>query len=98
MEIEFRNDCLDRLEVDATYTMGLPLAVVRSYRRRLQAIWAATDERDLRAVKGNHFERLKGDRSHQHSIRLNDQWRLIIEIKPASPKNSIIVVAVEDYH
>jgi proteic killer suppression protein len=98
METEFRNEDLDRLETDADYTAGYAKEIVKAYRKRLQAIRAAIDERDLRAVKGNHFEKLQGSRAHQHSLRLNDKWRLIVEIKSGSPKNTIVVVGIEDYH
>jgi proteic killer suppression protein len=72
--------------------------MVKAYRKRLQVIRAALDERDLYAIKGNRFEKLKGGRAHQHSLRLNDQMRLIVEIKKSTPKNIIVIVAVEDYH
>ena len=98
MEIEFSSEDLDRLEIDPKYTGGFPVEVVKAYRKRIQTIRAATDERDLFVVRGNRFEKLKGAREHQHSLRLNDQWRLIVQIKPSSPKNIIIVDAVEDYH
>ncbi|HEX7618405.1 MAG TPA: type II toxin-antitoxin system RelE/ParE family toxin [Verrucomicrobiae bacterium] len=99
MDIEFRDERLDCLETDAEFTAGYAKdAVVKAYRKRMQAIRAANDERDLYAVRGNRFEKLKGERSHQYSLRLNDQWRLIIEIKPGSPKNTIVVVGIEDYH
>jgi proteic killer suppression protein len=98
MEIEYRNQDLDRLETDKDFTAGFSRDIVRAFRKRIQAIRAATDERDLYAVRGNNFEKLKGNRSHQHSMRLNDQWRLIIEIKQASPKNIIIVIDIADYH
>jgi proteic killer suppression protein len=58
----------------------------------------AVDERDLREVKANHFEKLKGAREHQHSMRLNDQWRLIVEIEGKGPNKKLIVVGIEDYH
>jgi toxin HigB-1 len=98
MEIEFKSDDLDRLETDPEFTGGFHQDVVKAYRKRIQVIRAATDERDLYAIRGNRFEKLKGAREHQHSLRLNDQWRLIVQIKPSSPKNIIIVDAVEDYH
>lgn len=98
MEIEFQDGNLDRLETDAEFNAGYAKEIVKAYRKRMQAIRAANDERDLYAVKGNHFEKLKGARSHQHSLRINDKWRLIVEIKPATPKNIIIVTAIEDYH
>jgi proteic killer suppression protein len=98
MEIEFHDKDLDRLETDVKYDAGYAREIVKTYRKRIQAIRAANDERDLRAVKGNHFEKLKGARSHQHSMRINDQMRLIVEIKQSTPKNIIIVMSVEDYH
>jgi toxin HigB-1 len=40
---------------------------------RLNRIKAAVDQRDLSALKGNRFEKLKGDRAGTYSIRINDQ-------------------------
>jgi proteic killer suppression protein len=98
MEIEFHDADLDRLETDAGYDAGYAREIVRAYRKRIQAIRAANDERDLRAVKGNHFEKLQGGRSHQYSLRINDQWRLVVEIRQSRPKNTIVVMSIEDYH
>src|SRR3954466_3629326 len=98
MEIDYRNSDLDRLETDINFTAGFGRDLVRAFRKRIQAIRAALDERDLYAVRGNNFEKLKGDRSHQYSMRLNDQWRLILEIRKSAPKNIVIVIDIEDYH
>ena len=98
MQIEFRNEDLDRLETDSRFTAGFGPDVVKAFRRRIQAVRAANDERDLSAVRGNNFERLKGNRSHQYSMRLNDQWRLILEIKKSTPKNIVVLIDIEDYH
>lgn len=98
MQIQFKNPDLDRLETDVEFTAGFSRDIIRAFRKRIQAIRAAVDERDLYAVRGNNFEKLKGDRSHQYSMRLNDQWRLIMEIKHSSPKNIIVVIDIEDYH
>src|SRR4051812_30108695 len=98
MEIEYKNPDLDRLETDIGFTAGVSQEIVRAFRKRIQAIRAALDERDLYAIRGNRYEKLKGNRSHQHSMRLNDQWRLIIEIKQATPKNIVVVIDIEDYH
>src|SRR4051812_25833138 len=98
MEIQFRNSDLDRLEIDTHFDAGFGRDVVKAFRKRIQAIRAAVDERDLYAVRGNNFEKLKGERSHQYSMRLNDQWRLILEIRKATPKNIIVVIDIEDYH
>ncbi|MFB3815548.1 MAG: type II toxin-antitoxin system RelE/ParE family toxin [Terriglobales bacterium] len=86
MEVRFRDASLDRLETDAKYDGGHSQGVVKAYRKRLQQIRAAKDERDFYALKSLHFEKLKGSRSHQHSMRLNDQWRLVIELEQQGPK------------
>jgi toxin HigB-1 len=98
MEVHFRDKKLDRLEADSKFDADLAQAVVTAYRRRLQIIRAAPDERVFYALKSLHFEKLQGKRSHQHSMRLNDQWRLIVEFEGAAPNKTVVVVGVEDYH
>jgi proteic killer suppression protein len=98
VQIEFRNSYLDRLEIEPRFTGDFGTDVVKAFRKRIQAIRAAFDERDLRAVRGNNFEKLKGNRAHQYSMRLNDQYRLILEIKRSTPKNIVVVIDIEDYH
>ncbi len=98
MELEYARDDLDRLETDPNFLMGLPPAVVRAYRKRVQYIRAALDERDLRSWKSLHMEKLKGARQHQFSLRLNEQFRLIFEIVGEGPNKRLLIVGVEDYH
>lgn len=98
MEVEFREGSYDRLEVDGKFTGGFPASVVSAYRKRLQQIRAAADERDFYPLRSLRFEKLKGNRSHQHSMRLNDQWRLIIELHGKGSDKVIFVVGIEDYH
>ena len=45
-------------------------------RKRLRWLEAATSLTDLGATRGNRLEALKGDRAGQHSIRINDRWRI----------------------
>lgn len=98
MEVEFKNDDLDRLEQDPEFTAGFDRAIVKAYRKVMQLIRAARDERDLHQMRGARFKKLQGRRSHQHSLRLNDQMRLIVEIKPSTPKNIIVIISIEDPH
>lgn len=98
MDVEFDDDDLDRLEVEARFTAGHSQDVVRAYRRRMQQIRGFSDERDLYALKSLHFEKLKGSREGQHSIRLNLQWRLILEIRGNHPCKVIGIVEIADYH
>jgi len=55
---------------------GLPDDVVKRLRRKLAQLDAAVTLEDLRVPPSNHLESLVGDRSDQHSIRVNKQWRL----------------------
>lgn len=98
MDVEFANSDLDRLEVDPRFTMGFAQNVVRGYRKAMQAIRAASDERDLYALKRLRFEKLQGRRGHQHSVRLNDQWRLILELQASKQNKKVWIISVEDYH
>lgn len=71
--------------------------VIKAYRKKLQLIVAARDERDLYALRGLRLERLKGDRAGQSSIRLNDQFRLILTFKTEGDRVAVILEIV-DYH
>jgi len=98
MEVRFKDDSLDRLETDESYDGGLSQALVKAFRKRMQFIRSAHDERDFYAMKSLHFEKLKGKRAHQHSMRLNDQFRLILEFEGSKTEKTVVVVTIEDYH
>lgn len=98
MEVEFDDPDLDHLETDPRFTLGMAPGIVRGFRKAMQAIRAAHDERDLYASRGLGFEKLKGKRAHQHSLRLNKQWRLIVELKDWQKSKKVRVIGIEDYH
>lgn len=98
MEVQFADDCLDRLEIDEREDCGLAQNLVKAFRMRIQGIRGAPDERTFYQMRSWRFEKLKGKRSHQHSIRLNDQYRLIVELQGNAPSKTVIIVGVEDYH
>ena len=64
----------------------------------MQQIRAAADERDFYAIRSLHFEKLSGRRQDQYSMRLNDQYRLILEIAGGAADKVIVIVGIEDYH
>lgn len=98
MEVDFSDDDYDRLETDPTFDAGFAGAIVTAYRKKLFFIRNAPDERDLYASRGLNFEQLKGDRKHQHSIRLNKQWRLILEMRGKGVEKVIRVVQIENHY
>ncbi|MBH3392153.1 type II toxin-antitoxin system RelE/ParE family toxin [Pseudomonas putida] len=62
--------------------------------RKLAMLDATTALRDLRSPPGNRLESLSGNRAGQHSIRVNDQWRLCFTWTEHGPIN----VEIVDYH
>ncbi len=69
-------------------------AVERIALRKLRQLDAATDLGDLASPPGNHLEALKGDRRGQHSIRINDQWRICFVWRDGDAFD----VEIVDYH
>jgi toxin HigB-1 len=62
--------------------------------RKLTILDAAETIADLRVPPGNRLEKLTGDRAGQHSIRINDQWRVCFRWTKAGP----VEVEITDYH
>jgi proteic killer suppression protein len=98
MDVTFKDQSLEQLEADPAFSGGFSDGVVKAYRKRMQQIRAATDERTFYAYKSLHFEKLRGDRDGQYSMRLNDQWRLVIELHGEAPRKVVHVVQIADYH
>jgi len=72
----------------------LPPELQRAARRKLLMLDAAVDLADLRSPPGNRLEALHGDRTGQHSIRINDQWRICFVWRLGHAAN----VEIVDYH
>ncbi len=98
MDVEFEDPSLSRLETDARFTAGFEPGVVKAFRKRIQVIRAAPDERTFYAMKSLHFEKLKADRVGQNSMRLNDQWRLILKLRTEASGKTVVIVSITDYH
>jgi toxin HigB-1 len=72
----------------------LPPDVQRTALRRLVFLHAAQRLADLTAPPANRLEKLSGDRAGQHSIRINDQWRICFVWR----ENDAYDVEIVDYH
>lgn len=72
----------------------LPPQIQRRARAKLLAIDAAAVLDDLRAPPGNRLEALRANRAGQHSIRINDQWRICFAWREADAWD----VEIVDYH
>lgn len=69
-------------------------AVAGVAKRKLDHLNAATPLMDLAAIPGNQLEALRGDRAGQHSIRINDQFRICFRWKDGDAYE----VEITDYH
>lgn len=76
------------------FSSKLPHAIQRLAARKLEYLDGAGDLDDLRSPPGNRLEALKDDRARQHSIRINDQWRICF----AWRDNNAYDVEIVDYH
>ncbi len=98
MELRFADEELQRLYTDPKFTAKLPQGVVKAFRDLVRYIQQAVDERDFYNMKSLHYEKLKGGNGRNHSMRLNDQYRLLMEVDGRSQKKTVVILKVEDYH
>lgn len=98
MKVRHADRKTELIETDKAHKTGLPVSVIASARRRLQFLKQAVDERDLRAMKGLRFEKLSGARKGQCSIRINNQWRIVLQIDSTCNPQEIVILGIEDYH
>lgn len=77
MIVSFRDDWLRDFFVEDVRSKKIPSALEGRLFRKIQMIDDATTDQDLRAPPSNHFEKLRGGLDGYHSIRVNQQWRLI---------------------
>ena len=75
-------------------TRRLPRDILKRVAMRLKQLNAATRIEDLRMPPSNRLEALKGDRAGQHSIRVNDQWRVCFRFTAGDAFD----VEIVDYH
>ena len=73
---------------------GISQNIQRLAHRKLLILDALEILEDLRVPPGNHLEKLSGDRKGQHSIRINDQWRIVFQWD----NNHAHEVEIMDYH
>jgi proteic killer suppression protein len=72
----------------------LPFDIQATALRKLRLLNQAQSVSDLRAPPGNRLEALKGERAGQHSLRINDQWRICFAWREGAPSD----VQIVDYH
>lgn len=99
MLVEYDDDDLRRLAEDATFRVKRwgPV-LVAAYRKKVQVLRAAKDERELGAMRSLNLEKLKRERAGDYSVRLNDQYRLILKFRSRAGARVAVVREITDYH
>ena len=72
----------------------LPQDIHRIARKKLEILHAAESIQDMRVPPSNRLEKLSGDRENQHSIRVNDRWRICFQWQGQDAHD----VEIVDYH
>jgi toxin HigB-1 len=79
MIVSFRDGWLRDFFVNDVRSRNIPFDLESRLFRKLQMLDDATTDQDLRVPPSNHFEKLRGKLDGFHSIRVNQQWRLIFQ-------------------
>ncbi|OGR06185.1 MAG: plasmid maintenance system killer [Deltaproteobacteria bacterium RIFOXYD12_FULL_50_9] len=79
---------------DGRFSSKLPQSIQRLAARKLEMLDGSEEVDDLRSPPGNRLEALAGDRTGQHSIRINDQWRICFIWRDGNA----FEVEITDYH
>ena len=90
----FRGNFAEAILHDRTAPKGFPADLANVARRKLIMVDAADFLEALNSPPGSRLERLKDDLAGKHSIRINDQWRIVFRWTDSGPED----VEIVDYH
>ena len=98
MQIYFENKDLLELLKNKKPPKGIPPDVLKSYQKTIEIIKAAKDQRDIRAYKSFHLEKMKEFPDGRHSIRLTGKWRLFILFENVKNENCVVVISMNNHY
>ncbi|NOZ79259.1 MAG: plasmid maintenance system killer [Acidobacteria bacterium] len=98
MNFEFTNWKLERLYTEEKGTRRYPPQVVDAFFKVMRIIESSEDERDLRAMKHLHLEKLKGKRQHQRSLVLHGPFRLVVQLVEDDDGTYLLIEEIVNYH
>jgi proteic killer suppression protein len=98
MLIEYKYKKLEDLYQKGSGKHKYPSEVVRSYVKTIEIIRSVVSLQDLRNYRSLYFKQLKGNRINDYSIRLNKQWRLILQLKKLDDGTTIMIIDIENHY
>ena len=90
----FRGELAALIFLERQVPKGFPADIAKVARRKLVQLSHASGLGDLVAPPGNRLEALRGNLAGKHSIRINDQWRIVFRWRDQGPEE----VEIVDYH
>jgi proteic killer suppression protein len=97
MKIVFANKRLALIRTDRAHELGLPFAVIKGAREKLNFLAEAPDERTIRNWKSLNYKRREGG-GDERQIRINEQFRIIFEIDNDTAPPTITILEIGDPH
>ncbi len=97
MKVVFADKRLALVRGERAHELGLPVAVIKMAREKLNFLAEAPDERTLRNWKALQFKRRKGSENHWQ-IRVNDQYRILFTINNGEMPPVITIIDICDPH
>lgn len=100
MRFRFTDKKLEQLYTGqrAKHKFHYPDEVIKKFFTVMAFIKEAENSQDLRSMTGLRFEKLRGTRTGQHSLRLNKQWRLVVALEEDAQGNIMVIIEIVDYH
>lgn len=90
----YKGKFAEAIHAERKVPKGFPADVAKAARRKLVMLNNAVALEDLKSPPGNRLEPLQGDLKGKHSIRINDQWRIVFRWT----KDGAEDVEIDDYH
>ena len=98
LRFRFKKKRLEELYYEEEGAQKYPPEVVEAFFHVMTVIEAAVDIREFYSLKSLHFEKLKGKRKDDHSMRLNKQYRLTMKIEKDEKGSTLLIIDIKDYH
>ena len=98
MDVVFADKALALIDTERAGETRLPVAIIKSARRKLTVLRAATDGRSLRNWNSLHYEKLRGSRERQRSRRLSAKYRRVFSLDENADPQIVTILSIEDYH
>lgn len=90
----FKGEWAEMILANRKVPKGFPTDITKVARRKMVMVNNAVVLGDLKSPPGNQLEALEGDLEGKHSIRINDQWRIVFKWTKSGPEE----VEIRDYH